>query len=161
MDWNDVHVTAEQLLLNWVTAYLASFERSHEWPAPVRAARLIRSTFRSAWDIEQLARRVGCSRTHLIRSFKEAYGMSLGAYHTRCRTRSAVAMLRRPGSNVGAVGFEVGYHSAKNFYRARRGLTGLTPSEIRHLSGSEAAAMLATLDLPAPTLLRRRARIVG
>ena len=70
-------------------------------------------------------------------------------------------MLRRPGSNVGAVACEVGYHSAKNFYRALQGLTGLTPSEIRQLPESEAVRMLATLDLPAPGLLRPHARIVG
>ena len=70
----------------------------------------------------------------------------------------AVALLRHPGSNVGAVAFEVGYHSA-NFYRALGGLTGLTPSEIRQLPESEAATMPGTLDLPAPALVRPRAWI--
>jgi AraC-like DNA-binding protein len=138
------------LLAKWVTEYLEDFARSHGWPPTMRAARVIRNSFEKPLDVDRIARAVGCARSGLIRSFKDVYGMSMGDYQTRCRVRSAFGMLRAPDSNVGAAAFHVGYQSTKNFYRALRELTGMTPSQVRELRDDVAKEIVdALVQLPA------------
>jgi transcriptional regulator GlxA family with amidase domain len=117
----------------------------------MRAAREIRSSFEKPLDTWRIARTVGCARSGLIRSFNVAYGMSMGDYQARCRIRPAFGMVREPDSNVSAA-FQAGYKSTKNFYRALREHTGLTPSQVRRLTDDAADEILNTrLCLPART----------
>lgn len=77
--------------------------------------------------------------------------MSMGHYLTRCRVGAAFGPLRDPDSNVGAIAFGVGYQSTKNLYRALHELTGMTPSQVRHLTNEEAERVLQSqLRLPPP-----------
>jgi AraC-like DNA-binding protein len=153
VDWQDFDRTPSALLTTWVSEYLAEFATSHEWPAPVRVARLIRGSFTKPLNIERLARSVGCARSGLSRSFKAAFGMSMGDYHARCRIRPAINLLRHPTSNVGEAAFTVGYGSTKNFYRALRDLTGMTPTQLRELSHEGADDLLnAVVLLPLATV---------
>jgi AraC-like DNA-binding protein len=148
--WGDLDVSPHRLLREWGDRYLQDFERSHTWPGSMRAARMIRTTFAEPLQVDRIARAVGCCRSGLMRSFKAAYGMSMGEYQGRCRVRAAFDALREPESNVGAAAFRVGYQSTKNFYRALRALIGLTPSEVRGLPDADAADMVGTLlALPA------------
>jgi AraC-like DNA-binding protein len=149
--WDDSNSTPDQLLARWVESYLEEFERLHVWPSPMRAARLIRHSFERPFDARRNARTVGCARSALTRSFKDAYGMSMGHYLTRCRVGAAFGPLRDPDSNVGAIAFGVGYQSTKNLYRALHELTGMTPSQVRQLTNEEAARVRDTqLRLPPP-----------
>jgi AraC-like DNA-binding protein len=152
ISWDNFDLNSSRLLVEWASGYLEEFVRSHEWPAPMRAAHVIRSSFEQPLDTWRIARTVGCARGGLIRSFKGAYGMSMGDYQARCRIRAAFGMVREPDSNVGAAAFQVGYRSTKNFYRALREHTGLTPSQVRRLTDDAANEILKTrLHLPAPT----------
>lgn len=154
VNWDDLDLSSHRLLGDWASGYLAAFAESHVWPSALRAARVIRGSFEKPLDIVLIARTVGCGRSGLVRSFKDVYGLSMGEYHTRCRIVPAFRMLREPNSNVGAAAFRVGYQSTKNFYRALRELTGLTPSQVRELNDANAEAVLETrLRLPAPALL--------
>jgi hypothetical protein len=86
-----------------------------------------------------------------MRGFKAAFEMSMAQYQSRCRIRAAFEQLRRPDSNVKAVAAAVGYHSRKNFYRALRLETGLTPSQVRQLSDEDASRIAEDrLRLPRP-----------
>ncbi len=153
--WEDFDPSPHELLAQWATRYLQDFAKLHAWPPPMRAARIIRSSFESPLEVGRLARAVGCARSGLIRSFTDAYGVPMGDYQARCRVKSAFGRLRAADSNVGAIAFAVGYHSTKNFYRALRHLTGMTPSEVRGLSDERAEAISNTLlRLPAPTFNR-------
>jgi AraC-like DNA-binding protein len=150
MDWNNFDRTPGVLLTEWVNEYLKEFAKSHEWPAPVRVASMIRTSFKKPLNVELLARSVGCARSGLIRSFKDAYGMSMGDYQARCRIRPAINLLRSPKSNVGEAAFRVGYCSTKNFYRALRDLTGMTPTQLRELSNEGTDKLLNAVVLLLP-----------
>jgi AraC-like DNA-binding protein len=148
--WDDFDCTPHQFLARWVEGFLRAFAQSHAWPPPVQAARLIRHAYDKPFDVRAIARTVGCARSVLIRSFKEAHGISMGEYQTRCRVSSAFTQLRIRDSNVGAVAFSVGYQSTKNFYRALRDVTGMTPTAVRELS-DEGATRIANTMLRLPT----------
>jgi AraC-like DNA-binding protein len=149
LNWDDFDVDPGHLLRQWASDYLDEFARSHTWSAPLTAARLIRHSFEKPLNLGRLARTVGCARSGLIRCFNDTFGMSMGDYHARCRIRPTLAMLREPDSNVGAAAFQVGYHSTKNFYRALRKLTGMTPSQVRQISHERVDHLLDTvLRLP-------------
>jgi AraC-like DNA-binding protein len=78
--------------------------------------------------------------------------MSMGDYQARCRIRPAINLLRNPKSNVGEAAFTVGYCSTKNFYRALRDLTGMTPTQLRELSNEGTHKLLnAVVLLPLAT----------
>lgn len=142
----------DDVLFRWAADYLQAFEKTHRWPGQVRAARHLRHHFGEPLNITQLARLVACGRGTLVRTFAATFGMSIVEYHTRCRIRAAFDQLRDPGSNVGEVAFAVGYRSRKNFYRALRSHTGLTPSQVRQLGDEErrAARIEFLLELPRP-----------
>ncbi len=153
VDWRDFDRTPSALLMAWVSEYLEEFAKSHEWPVSVRVARALRVSFNTPLNIGQLARSVGCARSGLSHSFKEAFGMSMGDYQTRCRIRPTINLLRIPESNVGEAAFTVGYRSTKNFYRALRSVTGMTPTQLRELSNEAADELLrGVLCLPFATV---------
>ena len=56
---------------------------------------------------------------------------------TRIRVSHAIRLLREEGFNVDAVSRLVGYRRTKNFYRALRRLTRLTPGRLRALETGE------------------------
>jgi AraC-like DNA-binding protein len=162
LDWYDIRRRPHDLLGDWVSRYLQVFEISHEWTAPTRAAGIIRMSFGESLDVDHIARAAGCGRSSLMRSFKDVYGMSMREYQTHCRIRAAFNMLREADSKVEAAALLVGYRSTKNFYRALRELTGMTPSSVRQLSARDAAQMLETvLQLPAAKFGRSRSNANG
>jgi AraC-like DNA-binding protein len=98
-----------------------------------RAAALIRARAPYPLDVEQLARAIGCHQTHLRRSFRQRFGISMREFHTRCRIASAIALFADGESKTSAVARSVGYRSEKNFYRALRNVTGKRPTEVKSM----------------------------
>jgi AraC-like DNA-binding protein len=70
--------------------------------------------FREPLDVRELAHRVACGRTALLRQFKTAFGMTIGSYQTRLRLRQAVIDLRENDSKIDDVARMVGYRSPKS-----------------------------------------------
>ena len=137
------------VLREWVDRYLRVFSESHEWPAAVRAAALLRRQFGCRLAVDEIAHAVGTARAGVTRAFGSRYGMSLRDFQTRVRVREAIAKLRDPRSTVEAVAADVGYKSAKNFYRALRSLVGLTPSGVRSLNPADCSRLFdGPLRLP-------------
>ncbi len=137
-------------LLEWSVNYLAALDLGHHWPAAVRAASVLRRNLaRPSLDATALGRQLGCSRSHLVRSFRRIFGLSMQAYRARVRLRRGVRELREPASNVDAVARELGYRSTKNLYEALSRVAGMTPSGIRALGEAEIDRLLeSALALP-------------
>jgi AraC-like DNA-binding protein len=146
--WDELSGEPAVTLGEWATRYIEQFERAHSWPAPVRAARIIRRRYRETIAVGALARELGAARSVLSREFRRAFGMSIPHYQGLCRIRAAIMRLREPSANVAAVAYAVGYKSSKNFYRALRRLTGLTPSAIQRLDEARLANLMASLNDP-------------
>ena len=81
--------------------------------------------------VEELARQVGVSRSHLYRAFQRELGMSPSAYLTRFRIQRACQLLRHSKLSVSAVAASVGYEDPLYFSRAFKRETGLSPLAYR------------------------------
>ena len=93
-------------------------------------------------NLKELSQDIGCSRSALTHSTLDVLGVSLREYHLRVRMRRAFDMLRDPSSKVDAVAALCGYAGAEPFGRAFHRVMNLMPSEVRRLTGDEAALVL-------------------
>lgn len=103
------------------------------------------------FDVADLARRLYASTSTLQRAFHCAFAISIRDYQRVLRVLMALEHV--PTDKVDAVAIEVGCKSRKNFCRALRRITGLTPSGFRALSGADAAKLIDSVKL---TLVRKR-----
>ena len=104
----------------------------HRPPAWLREAhRSIGEHCTKPLELETLARRVGVHPTHLARRFRDAYGMTPGDHHRRCRVELARTLLTRSGAPLTQVALQCGYADQSAFTRSFRKLTGTTPGTFR------------------------------
>lgn len=81
--------------------------------------------------IDEVARRVGVSEDHLIRMFRESFGLTAGAYYVRLRIAVACRLLRDTDEKMDEVALQVGYSGAANLSRAFKEVMGVRPGEFR------------------------------
>ena len=84
-----------------------------------------------SWTIQDLARRVGLSRTRLAERFRFFLGESPMAYLTRWRLKLGAEMLLATGDSVAEVAAAVGYGSEAAFNRAFRREFDCPPAQYR------------------------------
>src|SRR5215204_1140389 len=82
-------------------------------------------------DLDVLARVAGVSKSHLVRSFRAAYGETPIRYLTRRRIERAQDLLRSANLTVTEVCMLVGFSSLGSFSSRFRQLVGETPTEYR------------------------------
>jgi AraC-like DNA-binding protein/mannose-6-phosphate isomerase-like protein (cupin superfamily) len=83
------------------------------------------------WTVEDLAARVGYSRSAFAARFRELVGESPMSYLTRTRLGMAAAELQRSDAPVAAVAHKVGYASESSFSRAFKRAFGVAPGAYR------------------------------
>ncbi len=77
----------------------------------------------------EVARRLGCSPSHLSRTFTRVHGLTLTAYRTETRLHHALSCLRAdPGADLTEVALESGFSSHSHFTAIFRKRLGVTPS---------------------------------
>jgi AraC family transcriptional regulator len=82
-------------------------------------------------DLEEVARRAGCSSYHFSRTFSFLAGIPLSEYIRRRRMTLAAGELRTGGVRVIDLAVKYGYTSADAFSRAFTAVHGVTPSQSR------------------------------
>lgn len=82
-------------------------------------------------SLDELARSVGISASHLWRLFKIEAGMPPGQYLQKLRMQKASRLLTTTPMSVKRISIEVGYSDKSLFGRHFRKAHGLTPSEYR------------------------------
>lgn len=80
--------------------------------------------------LEELALQVGCSRAHLIRSFRAAFHITPHAYLTSLRIRAAQRQLANGVPPI-EVAFACGFADQAHFTRNFKARTGMTPAQFR------------------------------
>jgi AraC-like DNA-binding protein len=97
------------------------------------------------WTIEDLARRVGLSRTRLGDRFRHFLGASPMAYLAQWRLKLGAEMLQTADNSVAEVAAAVGYGSEATFNRAFKREFGFPPAQFRRMTRGKtgAAAMTA------------------
>lgn len=96
-----------------------------------RVLRLFHSQPAHPWTLEELARAVASSRSHVARQFALLVGLPPMHYLTQWRMQVAASLLTQSGAKVAAIGAEVGYDSEAAFSRAFKKATGLAPGAWR------------------------------
>lgn len=99
----------------------------------VEAESILRSSIGEPIALNDLARRIGASRSWLHQAFSQAYGKSPREYLAQLRLEKALALLRHSSHTVAFIGLECGYASGSHLTHHVRQATGMSPSEIRKL----------------------------
>ena len=94
-----------------------------------------------AWTVEELARKVGVSRTALAGRFIHYLGRPPMQYLTRWRLSLAADRLRDGTTSIGRVAEQVGYDSEASFTRAFKRAFGLPPATWRRANSQKTVAM--------------------
>ena len=95
-----------------------------------RAVDRIRSEYRDALSVDDLARSAGMSRYHFSRVFCDQIGASPYRFLQDTRVDRAAELLRSGRRSVTEAALEVGFQDLGRFGRAFRRRFGCTPSEI-------------------------------
>jgi len=97
------------------------------------AMRFIHDNYSHDITVENIARHVGVSRSHLFRTFKEANGISVQRYLLEYRLKTAARMLKDPSHNISEVSYSCGFTDPNHFARAFKSFYGVSPSQFRAL----------------------------
>ena len=85
-------------------------------------------------SLTDLAETVGVHPTHLARSFRREYGVSVGEYARSLRLEWAAAELTLDDAGLADVAARAGFADQSHFTRAFRRHTGVTPGRYRELA---------------------------
>lgn len=81
--------------------------------------------------IQQLCHNVGISHAHLLRLFKEAYGVTLIKYITKKRIELACELLRTTNLSVSSVAYSCGFSDEIHFMKTFKKTIGLSALQYR------------------------------
>jgi AraC family transcriptional regulator len=136
-DLNDLYAESLGLFISARMLELSRADVSRERPVQGSRSRMavledyLRSNVGKPVSIEELARLAGLSRFHLIRSFRDVYGLTPYQYFLRLRMEEARRLLRSTDLQVGEIGARVGFSSSTQFVKMFRALEGVTPGSLR------------------------------
>jgi len=126
---------AAEIRLWAVLFQLAELHASREFdaaPGAVETAQtLMDSELAGGINFAQVAKRVGYSRSHLTRLFREYTGQSPGAYLTGQRVALAKELLEHSNLTIGQVGRRVGIPDANRFNKFIRRKLRMSPKDVR------------------------------
>ena len=97
-----------------------------------------------SWTLQELAERVGMSRTVFAQKFKNRVGMTSMEYLTRWRMLLAGDRLKNSDDSVSAISLSLGYETESAFGRAFRRVWRCSPREHRRRSGAGASVRLSS-----------------
>jgi len=146
--WSAPRQDPVKAFLGWAQAFSEELKRIHPASAASRVARLIRHEYHLQWSLATLGRRFHVTPSQLRRGFKREFGVSIHEYQQVMRVKAAIEHVRN--GNIEATALEAGYGSKKNFYRAFRRVTGLTPAAFRRLSHERALHVVESLAAAPP-----------
>ena len=96
-----------------------------------QALKIIHETPEHHWSLEELAVKVGMSRTSFAQQFKRLVGNTPMEYLTEWRMSLAYSKLQLSKDSILAIALDIGYQSEAAFSRAFKKMIGQSPKEIR------------------------------
>jgi len=135
---------SEMLFVDAVRQYVDTLpESSMGWLAGLRdrfvgrALSLLHESPAFQWNMDDLSKQVGLSRSALHERFVEFIGLPPVQYLTNWRMQLASRLLRDTQSSVASIALEVGYDSEPSFTRAFKRLVGKPPATWRRAQASK------------------------
>ena len=114
------------------------------WPPLIQeAVRIIRARYGSLYGVEELADELQVTKSHLVRSFHAALGMTPGRYLTETRIEAARQLLAR-GHSLEIVATLCGFSGANYLCKVFKKETGMSPAQYRATVQPAAAAQPLT-----------------
>lgn len=95
----------------------------------------IRANYAGLYGVEELSERLGVSKSHLVRTFTAAVGVSPGRYLTRVRVEAAQRLLLHREYTLDVVASLCGFSGANYLCRVFKKETGQSPAQWRALTG--------------------------
>ncbi len=95
------------------------------------ARREIEENYATVFGVAELCELVGVSKEHLVRSFKQCFGVTPGAYITTVRLDKAKQLLRETNYPLKVIAAMCGYSAQGYFGKAYRKHYGISPGEER------------------------------
>ncbi len=96
-----------------------------------RAAAFLQQNYSASIGVEDAARQVGVSRSHLYRAFQSEFGCSPSEYLTDYRIQRACQLLSHSDLAVGVVAASVGFEDPLYFSRVFHRQIGISPTQYR------------------------------
>lgn len=93
--------------------------------------RLLKNNYVQNMSLHDIASKIGVSRFHLNRIFKERTGCTPRIYLEKARVKKAKKLLLTTDFNSTEIGYQIGYQSISSFYNAFKRNTGFSPSQFR------------------------------
>jgi AraC-like DNA-binding protein len=128
---------ANIVLLSILRAHLAASPQPAGWLGAVSdpkigaSLRMVHEEIARRWKVEELASKVGMSRTAFIERFKDLVGLPPLEYLIRWRMAIARDALKTGNDNLAAIAAAVGYASETTFSATFKRMFGQSPSRYR------------------------------
>ncbi|MBQ7344308.1 MAG: helix-turn-helix domain-containing protein [Clostridia bacterium] len=134
----EIMSTADQILnlqYRMILDYTARVEKEKLGRSPSRlvgeVARYVRKNISGRTSVEDMARTMFISRTHLAKRFKEETGKTLTDYILTEKTEEAKRLLKHTDKSLSAISEYLGFSSQSHFARVFKKYADITPSEYR------------------------------
>ena len=93
--------------------------------------------------MEELSERLGVSKSHLVRAFTAALGVSPGRYLTSVRIEAAMRLLLHREYTLDVIASLCGFSGANYLCRVFKKTTGQSPTQWRAMAGQSALPELS------------------
>ena len=108
-----------------------------------QAVALMREHFMELYGVDELAAELGVSKSHLVRSFSAAMGLTPGRYLTRVRVEAVKTLLLSRDYRLETIAGLCGFSGANYLCKVFKKECGLTPAHWREQYADALAALPA------------------
>ena len=112
-------------------------------PLVAAAIEDIRRNYAGLYGVEELSERLGVSKSHLVRAFTAALGVSPGRYLTSVRIEAAMRLLLHREYTLDVIASLCGFSGANYLCRVFKKTTGQSPTQWRAMAGRSALPELS------------------
>ncbi len=140
----EIMSTAEQIInlqYHMVLDYTRRVEKQRQGDNPSKlvndVARYVRANISGRTSVEDMARSMFISRTHLAAKFKKESGMTLTDFILAEKTEEAKRLLKYTDKSLLAISEYLGFSSQSHFTKVFKKHSGKTPSEYRSAKKAE------------------------
>ena len=112
-------------------------------PLVAAAIEDIRRNYAGLYGVEELSERLGVSKSHLVRAFTAALGVSPGRYLTNVRIEAAMRLLLHREYTLDVIASLCGFSGANYLCRVFKKTTGRSPTQWRAMAGRSALPELS------------------
>jgi len=120
-----------QVLIEWADAVAATEDDARLSPLVRRCRKYIREHVHEKLTVNEIAKAMNFSRSHLARIFKSETGRTLISVIQEEKIHEAVRLIEFTPLSLTEIGLKLGFCSQSHFTRTFRKINGTTPSQYR------------------------------